>query len=277
MNEHPQRVSGATKRRTLVGIDTSVTLTCLRATSVLFLLLGPSKVRAVSEPGLLLFGEVAGASVSKLTSFSLHWTNRLGGSQVIIPATWIVLNGKVFHLAHIPFETRQISGGPRFEATPNTFEVASSPITLARTAGLYNQPLEFVNPAQATFTVARSDRGKVERVDLRLTDSQPSVDSDGDGMSDAAERLAGTDPQDPRSVLKAYTDLRPELVGGGFSGIIIEWQSVPGKRYVVERTGDLSKGFSMVTLSPVASSNRTRFVDATATGPGPFFYRIQAE
>jgi hypothetical protein len=56
-------------------------------------------------------------------------------------------------------------------------------------------------------------------------------------MSDSVELLAGTDPDDANSAQKGYTDLHPALVGGEFAGIVLEWQSVPGKRYVVQRAG----------------------------------------
>jgi N-acetylglucosamine kinase-like BadF-type ATPase len=65
----------------------------------------------------------------------------------------------------------------------------------------------------------------------------PPPSAAGVGMADSAELLVGTDPHDANSAQKGYTDLHPALVGGEFAGIVLEWQSVPGKRYVVQRAG----------------------------------------
>jgi hypothetical protein len=58
-------------------------------------------------------------------------------------------------------------------------------------------------------------------------------DSDGDGMSNAAEYVAGTDPGDPRSVLR----LRASVAASG--EVRIEWPGVAGRRYRLQSTGNL--------------------------------------
>jgi hypothetical protein len=61
----------------------------------------------------------------------------------------------------------------------------------------------------------------------------PNADSDGDGVSNRQEYMAGTDPSDPNSVLRtsfANTPQGPRLV----------WNTIPGQVYQVEQTSDFS-------------------------------------
>jgi hypothetical protein len=76
----------------------------------------------------------------------------------------------------------------------------------------------YYNPSQGVF--------------LTLTGQ---LDSDGDGMTDAAETLAGTDPHDPASVLKVIsTSVNSARL------VTITWSSVSGKSYRVALKGRIT-------------------------------------
>jgi hypothetical protein len=59
----------------------------------------------------------------------------------------------------------------------------------------------------------------------------PNVDSDGDGASNLAEFLAGTDPRNASSVLAVQLSNREQ-------GIYIEWATTQGAHYQVQYTSD---------------------------------------
>lgn len=61
-----------------------------------------------------------------------------------------------------------------------------------------------------------------------------SVDSDGDGMSNWQEWIAGTDPTNPSSVLKMFPPSK------GPSWITVSWQSVIGKVYFLQASTNLA-------------------------------------
>jgi hypothetical protein len=61
----------------------------------------------------------------------------------------------------------------------------------------------------------------------------PQADSDGDGMSNLQEFLAGTDPTNPESVLRTTVVSTPQ-------GWRLNWNTQPGSVYQVQSSTDLA-------------------------------------
>ncbi len=91
-------------------------------------------------------------------------------------------------------------------------------------------------------------------------------DDDGDGLSNWAEYVAGTDPKDKDSGLWTA----PSIENGS---IVLRWPSQAGRRYIVERGTSMSTGFAPLEQGIEATPPVNEFVDPV-DGPGPFFYRV---
>jgi len=103
------------------------------------------------------------------------------------------------------------------------------------------------------------------------------VDTDGDGMTDFQEWKAGTNPQDRDSKFMVYSDspAGDEASSGG--KIVVTWKSLPNRTYTVKRADDLSVGFYPIMSGITGAPPVNSFVDTTATGKGPYFYKIVVE
>ena len=225
----------------------------------------------IPEPGLLLFGSVTNVGGGlPLPPPAVTWQISSGLDLVTVPATVVVVNGQFFHLARVPFETRSV-GSTNFGQTPNVLALTATPSTYTRSAWMGTNSCTFLIPSQATLSFSTADRGTTERVDLAVNILTPNLDSDGDGMPDWAELIAGTDPHDPNSVLKLSTGVIPSPQGG----LIIQWPSIPGRVYAVYSSTNLAAGFSPRSINIIATATTTTYRDSSATGLGPFFYRIQ--
>ncbi len=111
---------------------------------------------------------------------------------------------------------------------------------------IYNRAVE---PADAAFLF--SNPGSTLAGD---EPPDPNLDSDGDGMTDAAEAVAGTDPFDPASFL---TILSIDGVPNGFD---VVWSSVAGRNYQVEHLPELGSAWNSVADVPAAGET-TSFAD----------------
>jgi hypothetical protein len=92
----------------------------------------------------------------------------------------------------------------------------------------------------------------------------PNGDQDGDGMSNAAEDSAGTDPLDPGSVLRIVSLSNNRL---------LTWSSVSNKTYQVTATTNLAVSFSPISGMLTAAGPTTSYSDSAATNALKF-YRV---
>jgi hypothetical protein len=94
----------------------------------------------------------------------------------------------------------------------------------------------------------------------------PAADSDGDGQSNAAEVLAGTNPLDPGSVLR--------ILSATLSPLQLTWSSVSGKTYTVMATPSLASNFTALSGVIQATAATANYTDTLATNPAKF-YRVK--
>jgi subtilisin family serine protease len=105
----------------------------------------------------------------------------------------------------------------------------------------------------------------------RLLATAATADPDGDGASDLAEWVAGTNPTNAASCLRL--NISPPI---STNGLIISWPSVAGKTYRIERTTNLLAGFKTLVRSNITATPPTNHErDTSALGSSAqYFYRV---
>lgn len=104
-----------------------------------------------------------------------------------------------------------------------------------------------------------------------------SYDFDDDGMQDAQELFAGTDPYDPESVLSV--SVVPAATDLGGMGYTVQWSSAAGRHYTVMRSTDLT---ATPAFTPLAShiegqADVTIYTDTDPTDSRTRFYQVVVE
>ncbi len=102
-----------------------------------------------------------------------------------------------------------------------------------------------------------------------ITDA--AADPDGDGASNYAEYMAGTNPTNKTSVFAVNV---PQMTGG--SNVLIKWSSVPYRFYSVLSATNLTGGWSTLVSNSMATPPLNSYT-GTVNQTGPTFYRIRLD
>jgi|SRR5687767_154859 len=254
--------------------------------------LSPVDAAGLPEPPLVIYGQLRDNSANaRITSGTLTWTwNPVGGGNPVVVTTVVTnINDQFSFVLFVQCES-EISG---LSVSANALRLVSPGVTYTRTNVFWNgQPVTLRNSAQATVTITPATRGRIERLDLGLgnfpadSDSDglpdwwelqyPSAgnalgDTDGDGLTNLREFIAGTNPEDADSSFEFVT-VEEEIPGV----MLIQWSSVPGKSYTLLRAPTLSLNpldYQPVRTGISAQGNLTTYRDTTSVGHQ--FYRVR--
>lgn len=98
-------------------------------------------------------------------------------------------------------------------------------------------------------------------------------DVDGDGATATEEAIAGTNPNDPRSVFKILS------TGTSGSNMVIRWSAMEGKTYGVEQSTNLQEWTPVPGQAPYVSqtANPNASIEIPANGESPRFFRLSVK
>ncbi len=102
----------------------------------------------------------------------------------------------------------------------------------------------------------------------------PGLDADGDGQSNAAEALGGTDPLNPSSMFQMTS-----LVKTNGNSIRVDWTTVGGHSYVVQTNGNFGSGtfhdLSLPIVVPGTAEGTTNYIHTNGATNSATFYRVR--
>ncbi|MBT7911065.1 MAG: hypothetical protein HN607_11095, partial [Verrucomicrobia bacterium] len=99
-----------------------------------------------------------------------------------------------------------------------------------------------------------------------------SSDFDVDGFADVAEYAAGTDPKDGNSFLHFSTPIEVKN-----ETVVMRWQSVPGRRYRVEKSNGDPTEWQPIAKGLTARFDSLEHTDLRIDNGKPVFYRLVVE
>ena len=252
----------------------------------------PVNADGIPEPSLVVYGVVSDPSAGggRVSFGTLTWVFQPldGGPAITLTGTLTNINDQFSYVLRVPCET-EIPGAPlsagvlKLSSSPTSYNRAQ--VTIEGILATFNQP------DLANLVLSRTDRGRIERIDLSVrlntggglpeawqlqyfgrTGIDPADDADKDGLTNLAEFKAGTNPTDAKSLFEI---MNVSLDSSGSP--LIEWSSVAGKFYTLQRSADLLNGFADLQSNIAATAPKNSFRDTTAPGNGPYFYRLRVE
>ena len=252
----------------------------------------------IPEPDLVWYGKVltsSGGATVRVTTGTLVWQIEplAGGPAIVLITALTNINDQFSFVLRVPCETPE----PGVSASTNLINLITPPANYRRlTVTLDGQPLSLISAA-SEFSPLPADRGRTERMDLRLglvpidsdgdgladaweqqhfgsLNSNPTDDPDGDGMNNLREFRAGTNPTDSQS--------RFELVeiAKVSNGVSVRWSSQPDRSYRVLRSTSLlaaPEAYQVVQSGLAATPPVNQFVDTSVGSNAQFFYLIEVE
>jgi hypothetical protein len=250
--------------------------------------------QGIPEPSRLLYGQIynpPGGPFARVTAGTLTWTFQPagGGTSVTVTVQCTNLYAPYAFIVQVPCETPM----PGLTSSSNVLELTSPPQAYVRTNVMLNgQPIFLKHPSQSSLSLTSTNRGQMEQVDLTLLQSDqdsngnglpdgwqlqyfghlgidPNDDPDHDGMSNLAEYIAGTAPNDPSSnfrLLNARKD-SPD-------GIVISWSSVVNRTYSVLRSTNLFTGFQVIATGVISTPPATQYQDNPPAQGTMYFYKV---
>jgi hypothetical protein len=253
-----------------------------------------ARAQGIPEPSLVMYGVVRNTQDMdrlRIVFGNLTWQFQPvgGGPSFVVSATLTNINDQFSYVLRVPCETEV----PGLVVSSNVLRLGSS---YTRSTVLFNgtNQMTLVDPAQASFSLSSTARGRVERVDLEvsivledlngngLPDAweslffgrigvDPFADADADGLKNLDEYKAGTNPNDFQSQFKfILITTRPQ-------GVLLEWSSVTNRVYSVLRSSDPQTGYQILAADRQATPPVNSHLDTTAVPPGSYFYRLQLE
>ena len=250
--------------------------------------------QGIPEPSLVMYGVVRNTQdIDRLRmvfgNLTCVFQPAGGGPSFAISTTLTNINDQYSYVLRVPCETDV----PGISPSTNVLRLGSS-YTRGNVFFNTTNQATLVDPAQASFSLSSTARGRIERVDLNVsvvlqdldgngmpeawerlyfgrTGVDPFADADGDGMNNLAEYKAGTNPNDFQSQFKF---VRVATQG---PGVLVEWSSVTNRIYSVLRSSDLLSGFQILATNRQATAPVNSYLDTTTTPPGPYFYILKLQ